>query len=34
MRSVVLLFVMANLVGGCESMTTGQKGAMTGRRSE
>ena len=30
MRSVILLFVMANLVGGCEDMTTGQKGAVTG----
>jgi hypothetical protein len=29
-RSVVLFFVMANLVGGCENMTTGQRGAMTG----
>ena len=30
MRSVILLLVTANLVGGCENMTTGQKGAMTG----
>jgi hypothetical protein len=30
MRSVILLLVMANLVGGCDNMTTGQKGAVTG----
>jgi hypothetical protein len=27
---VILLLVMANLVGGCDNMTTGQKGAVTG----
>jgi hypothetical protein len=30
MRSVILLLVMGNLVGGCDNMTTGQKGAVTG----
>ena len=30
MRILVLLLAMAGLVGGCENMTTGQKGAVTG----
>jgi hypothetical protein len=30
MRALVLLLAMAGLLGGCENMTTGQKGAVTG----
>jgi hypothetical protein len=30
MRTVILLLVAGALVAGCENMTTGQKGAVTG----
>ena len=33
MRSVILLLVTANLVGGCDNMTTGQEGGDDRRRS-
>jgi hypothetical protein len=29
-RTLILLLAIAGLVGGCENMTTGQKGAVTG----
>jgi len=29
-RKIALLVVAAGLLGGCENMTTGQKGAVTG----
>ena len=30
MRTLILLLAMAGLLGGCEDMSSGQKGAVTG----
>ena len=30
MRTLILLLAMAGLLGGCENMSPGQKGAVTG----